>query len=245
MSPGETVMIECPVCHEPNHHLAVTCKSCGSFVQRRIDNLDLFTTAWKVIEKPAEAFHEIAIARHKNFALVISGFAGMTLSFGLLWALRAGDISESILPLIAAGLAAGPVLGNICMFFLAALIMSLATLTGIRADYRNTFAVVGYSMIPLLICAVITVPFELLSFGSFFYSSNPTPYMLKPASAMMLFGIKGLCFAWSAVLVLIGSHKLFGSSWGKTFIVVGIALVLFAGIVAGTVVWLAGRGLMQ
>ena len=70
----------CPICQHENHHLAVVCVSCGSYLQTRVDNLDLFATAGKLIERPRQAFHAIAISRHKNYTILLatlSGFASM------------------------------------------------------------------------------------------------------------------------------------------------------------------------
>jgi len=233
-------MIHCPVCSVPNHHLAVTCSSCGSFVQRRVDNLDLFSVLWKVIEQPSKAFLEIAIARHKNFALFLSGVAGFAISFGMLWAMHAGDYTDSLLNIMAAGLVAGPFCGMFSLLFLSAVHTSIAHLTGVHVKYRNSFAVIGYALMPVAVISLTAVPIELLSFGIFFFSSNPSPYLLKPASFLLLMGLDGVLVLWCGILMLIGTKELFGSGWLRAAVVVGVTLLLYAGILAGAVLKLTG-----
>ncbi len=236
-------MITCPVCNSSNHHLAVTCKSCGSFIQKRVENLDLFSVAWKVIEHPSQAFHDIAVARHKNYAFFLASVAGIGLSFGLFWAVHAAEFTDSILSIIAAGLVTGPVAGILTFLFLAAILTALATLGGVSVRYRNSMAVVAYAFLPLVLCTVISIPMELLSFGTFFYSSNPSPYILKPVSYMMILGLKFLFSLWMVALMIVGSKELFGSGWLKSLIITIVSIGLVAGIFIGLVAGLLPRNL--
>ena len=60
-------MITCSICGVQNDELAVLCSSCKSYLQSKVDSLNLFATIWQLIENPRAAFKKIVLARHKNY----------------------------------------------------------------------------------------------------------------------------------------------------------------------------------
>jgi len=91
-------MITCPVCGTRNHHLTIVCGSCGGFIQGRVENLDLFSTIWKLIERPRAAFLSISLSRYKNYSTIVPSVAGIGLVFAFFWFIPASFVASAPAP---------------------------------------------------------------------------------------------------------------------------------------------------
>jgi hypothetical protein len=221
-------IIICPICAAQNHHLAVVCASCRSFIKPKVDNLDLFAVAWKVIESPRKAFYEIAISYHKNYALLLSAVAGFAFSFLALWMVKAGRQEGQLLPLLAVGIFFGPPLGIAIVLFHTILVKAASAITGTFISFRNVLAVCAYSLIPVIITAICILPIELLTFGVFLFDVSPSPYFLHPVSFVVLSGLDILCGVWTLVLYFKGLHVLTDRSAFITFIIGVVPIIILA-----------------
>ncbi|HZY09578.1 MAG TPA: YIP1 family protein [Bacteroidota bacterium] len=206
-------MIACSICHSENHHLAIVCTSCGSFLQTKIDNLDLFTTIGTIIENPRKAFHKIAIAQHKNYMVFLSAIFGIGLIFFIYWLINIGEYFDKLLNILASGFFTGPFVGIITVVFFSVILVIIARILKIRVKLRNTMAVIAYALIPIVLSVILVLPIEILTFGTFFFTKNPSPLLLKPASYIVLLGLDGMFIMWSFILLTIGAKVLFEANW--------------------------------
>jgi len=226
-------MITCPVCKSANHHLSYKCSSCGAFIQTKVENLDLFSTAWNVLEKPGRTLLNIAVAQHKNYTIILSSLTGVALTFFVFWLIKAGDHTQSLLSLLAAGFAISIPFGVLSLLFIAGLLTAIASIARVRVSLKNAFAVTVYSSVPLAISVILVLPLEIMSFGLFFFASNPSPYILKPTSYVLLLLLDGTFTLWSLLLFLIGVKKLLDVQWVKAAVIYAASLGIYAGIIAG------------
>ncbi len=222
-------MITCPVCHTSNHHLAAVCTSCGGFLQTRQENLDLFATVWKLVESPIKAYRAITIARHKNNLVLLSCLAGCALTFFLFWMYNLGDHSESLLNLLLAGLSVGPFFGMVVVGLAGFFVYFLSKLASPNVSYRNSLAVVAYSCVPIIISFVLIFPLELMTFGLYLFTKNPSPYQLRPTSYLISSGLDGMFGVWSIVLACIGVRVMLDVPWLKAILIVLGAVALLGG----------------
>jgi hypothetical protein len=234
-------MIPCPVCNNQNHHLSVTCSTCGSYIQTTIDNLDLFTTAWNILEKPKKTFHRVAIAKHKNYGLVLSAVAGIAIVYFIFWCIKAADYTQSLLNFLIAGFVIGPVIGIFSVLIFSLLMMAIVKLSRVKINFRSTFAVVAYSLVPIVISVIIILPIEIMTFGLFFFSSNPPPYELKPVSYFTLISLDSILGLWSLILIWIGVKKITDKGWVYSLIISLIAMLLYSVIMVGIIYYLLSK----
>jgi hypothetical protein len=225
-------MITCTVCGVGNQHLAINCSSCGSYLQRRVDNLDLFDTAWKVIESPKKAFHEIAVAQHKNYGIVLSGFAGIGLMFTIFWILKVGEMNNQLFNILLAGTLTGPVAGWIIILLATFLTKGVIVVRGEKAKIRNVFAVCAYSLIPVVISVVTILPLEIMTFGLYLFTATPSPYLLHPTSWIIICTLDAFCGIWTLSLYFIGIKALLDVKWMKVIDIGVISLAAFAAVMA-------------
>ena len=219
-----------------NHHLVTVCTSCGSFIQQKIDNIDLFETAWHIIESPARAFRSIALAKHKNYAIVLSAIAGIGFAFTLFWFLNVGDVISELLLLLFFGLVSGPIIGPILMLVFSLIVRTLAVFSKVPLRFRNIFAVASYSLVPIIVTVFTLLPIELLTFGVFMFSKNPSPYTIKPFSYVVIIALDSVCGLWAVALFVVGMKVLLNANWRKSIFLAVTSVLIFIVVVMQTAI---------
>jgi hypothetical protein len=95
------------------------------------------------------------------------------------------------------------------MLFLL-LILSLLLLLvlkggGIKSRFKDLFALLTFSLMPYSFAAIILFPVELIIFGSYLFSVNPSPFIIKSFSAWVLVSVELLLILWSVFLTATGT----------------------------------------
>lgn len=224
-------MIVCPVCQAKNNHLAVVCTSCGSFVQSKVDALDLFATVWKLIESPRDAFRRIAISSHKNYIFFLSAVTGIAFAFTIMWLLKIGNSDIPFINLLVAGFVTGPVLGVTNLLVLSVVQMLIARVFGLLTKFKNTLAIVSYASVPIVLSVIFILPVEILTFGKFFFSTNPSPVTLKPVSYGLVLTLDGVSLLWSLGLYMYGTKILYDVSFSRAALIASITVAIFSSII--------------
>lgn len=198
-------MIVCPVCSHSNDDLSVTCSSCSSYIQDRVPNLDLFSMVWMIIETPGQAFKRVLIAEHKNFVLFLSLFLGLSATFAMMWGKQTGNAFDNLFPLLLMGFGIG-VLSAVPLFFILSgtLHIVLKMFRG-HGRFNDTYAVTGWSLVPVMLATVFILPLELGTLGLLLFSSNPSAYEVKPVVMMVLGGMDVACVVWTLLLSASGN----------------------------------------
>lgn len=198
--------------------------SCRGYIQTKVDTLDLFSTVWLVIEKPMKAFHRIAIAVHKNYVFFLAALSGIGHLFFLIYIWKLGDLPVHLIGIMAIGFTAGPILGLAMILLISLVQKGVAALFSLRTNIRQAMAVVAYSSVPIVFTLLFLLPIKLLTFGKYYFTSNPPPTLLKPISYYALLSLDGLCFAWSVVLYVVGLRTLYDVGWGRSAMIASCSI---------------------
>jgi Yip1 domain len=218
-------MISCSVCAHSNDDLDTVCVRCGSFIQDRIPNLDFFLTMWQLIESPKVAFHRIIVAEHKNYVLFQMLFLGIAASFTLLWARHAGNEFDNLIYLLMLGVVIGVGIALPVGGMIALTVHVLLKLFGGKGLIRNTYAVFGWSLTPIMLSVSFVLPIEFASIGLRLFSTNPSPMDVKPVVYVVLLILDVFALFWSIYLAEIGlslAHKV--STWRALEAVVSVCV---------------------
>ena len=224
-------MITCSVCGRENDDLAVTCTACKSFVQAKVDALDLFGTIWGVIESPRSTFRRIVLSRHKNYVFLLSSLLGIWLVFIFFWYKNLGGAFSNLLTLIGTGLIFGPPLGAIFTATFGLIAHRLGRAVGGKTRLWNTFAVVSYGAVPIIFSLVLVFPIKIAIFGIYLFGNNPPPIVLQPLMYIVLVGLDVLAVLWSWLLVVEGTVVSNSLSRGKAFVLT-LASIVMIGVCA-------------
>ena len=223
-------MITCTVCGAQNDALAIVCTSCRSFLQTKVDNLNLFETLWGLMETPGATFRRIALARHKNYTVLLSSLLGCSLIYGIAWYKSLGGSFANLAILVLSGLVAGPAVGTAFVVVVALLIRACGRIFGGKGSFKNVFAAAAYATAPIVYSLVLVFPIEIAVFGIYFFGNNPPPTVINPLAYAILIGLDGAAVLWSWVLLAMGVPVALGVTRVK------------GGIVATVVVGLIGAG---
>jgi len=226
-------MIACTVCGTRNDDLAVICSSCKSFLQTKIDNLNLFETLWGLMEAPRRTFRKIALARHKNYAVLLSSLLGIAMVYTLLWYKTMGPRFSDLAMLVGAGLIAGPPLGVLFVVLFSAVMQRMGHLLGGHGTFRNMYAVAAYASAPIGYSLVFVFPVEIAIFGMYFFANNPPPLVINPVVYLLLIGFDVAAFVWSSILLIEGTIVAHELSRGRAVILTLIMMGLLAAAAFG------------
>jgi hypothetical protein len=125
------------------------------------------------------------------------------------------------------------------------LLFSIAyTLTGklnnISFRFKDTIAILIYSQIPFIFGLLILFSLELVIFGDYLFSTNPTPFVIKGFIAYLFLLLEISTIIWSSFLVFKGFHTQtnvisFSLLSASTFIVLLISLIYICSLFVFTV----------
>lgn len=193
-------VITCKNCNTENPEYLYICTNCGSFIRERVVNIDLWSMSWQIIESPGRAFREIMYAEHKNFVFLLAILTGIKLF-----------INSAIL--------AEPLFKNYFFFDYAvpaffsaiAFLLIITALAGIGLKYagqlvkaktrfKDNFSVIIYSLIPHVFSLLILFPIEVVLFGGYLFSANPSPFLLKQNAAYVMTGLEVIFIFYSFIL---------------------------------------------
>lgn len=214
-------MITCTVCGAQNDALAVICRSCKSFLQTKVDNLNLFETLWGLMETPGATFRRIALARHKNYTVLLCSLFGCALFFGAVWYRSMGGSFANLAMLVLSGAVAGPPLGTAFVVVVALLIRAAGKMLGGKGTFKNVFAATAYAASPVVYSLVLVFPIEIAIFGNYFFGNNPPPSVINPALYYVLIGLDGVAVLWSLVLLAAGVAVALGIPRAKGMVLAG------------------------
>ena len=215
-------VLVCKNCGTENPFYSMNCTKCDSYLRTRVSNIDLWQTAWQEFESPITAGEKIIHSDHKNFViwlLILIGIKYATLSAMIHNSVYGSTESMNVFPqaFITGGV---PV---ILFLLLASVIIKLLNnYFGIKNRVADNVALYTYCFIPQLLGFLILTPIQFALFGEYFFTFNPSPFLIKPMAAYVLLVIDVLLFLWS--LVNAGSFT-FAQTKNKAYsVVVAICL---------------------
>ena len=221
-------MISCGICGAENDEFATVCRSCRSFLQAKVDTLDLFSTLWGLMDSPARTFRRVVLSRHKNYVVPLSMLAGTSVAYDVLWLGNLGGRFSGLGQILLIGFLGGIILGLLGIACLSFLLLIAGKLLGGRATFRGQFAANAYALSPLSVFLLITLPIETGVFGVYFYDHNPSPYVINPVSYVIVCVLHGIPVIASVVLLMVGAKVAHSVSFSK-----GILATVLAGVVVG------------
>ena len=108
------------------------------------------------------------------------------------------------------------------------------------SEFKDTFSLLVYSQIPYLFGLVILFTLELVIFGDYLFSKNPTPFTIKGSISYLFFTLEIAIVIWSILLVLKAfqaqtHHLLFSIFSTLTFVVLFWSIVYLCSMFVFTI----------
>ena len=197
---------KCKNCGHENALFRLNCTECNNYLRARVWNIDLWHDIRLLIESPTKGFQDIIWSEHKNFVvfiIIISAIKLMVDSFFL------NMITENISFLQHSFFMDYLLVLTEFVIFLVLFTFAvwyINKLISIETRIRDVFAIITYSFIPSIFALVSLFLVEIILFGSFLFSVNPSPLIIKPMLAYTLLVLEILVILWSAFLLALGFY---------------------------------------
>lgn len=224
----------CNNCSSENPQFSLVCSHCGAYLRERVVNIDLFRTLGQLIESPYRAFLSLTHAEHKNFVIYLTLIIALKLAVnGII--LKEPLFSYSVLNVGFFNLWLIASAALILLLTLFAFIVRFFLKTAsIHTRFRDGYTVLAYSQMPHIFSLIFVFPVEMVLFGAYLFTAEPSPFMIKPGPAWILSGIEVILFIWTVVLSAIAYYTQTGLK------LLSILLsIIFNALVAAIVILLA------
>ena len=195
-----TNIVVCKNCQTENPFYQLICKNCKSFLRERIFNIDLWKVLSLLVESPVKGFQTIIYSEHKNFTALILLLAAGKFAIDLIFF----SVFKSGSPLIRffPAFISVAILLALLMFIFSLLLFNLGRLNGIQTRLMDNFSILIYSLVPHIFALIILFPIEIVIFGGNLFSTNPSPFIIKPAIAYTLLVFELLIVLWGIFLII-------------------------------------------
>ncbi|MFZ0454539.1 MAG: YIP1 family protein [Ignavibacteriaceae bacterium] len=196
----------CNNCQTENPFYKLNCENCKSYIRDRVYNIDLGNIIARLIESPASGFRTIIFSEHKNFLIFLILLS--ILKFEIDSIFISLFFKKEIISLdnFAAGyLVLAIILATVFLLF-SYLVTILNKKLGYETRVMDNFSIYFYSFLPHIFALIILFPLELVMFGEYLFSRNPSPFALKEFIAYALFILEILIILWSLFLTIISNY---------------------------------------
>lgn len=224
-------IIACPSCNSENLFESYKCANCSAILRTRVSNIDFWETLNSLLFRTGDTFKKIIYSDHKNYLLILL----------ILFALKLLQYSFFIFGLTDQSIHfekffLNLVLSIILIFIFTVLFMEITRLVFLKIARqkllrKNFFSVFGYSSAFFSLSLFILLPIEIILFGPYLFSQNPSPFDIKPIPAYTIIGIE-LIMLITFIFLLIVGFKVYLNRIGlsiflTSFLVFGFALGIF------------------
>ncbi|MFN0156689.1 MAG: Yip1 family protein [Bacteroidota bacterium] len=193
-------------------------------MQTKVDALDLFSTVWGIIESPGPTFKRIVLARHKNYIFVLTPLLGISLVYTVFWYKGLGEGGP--FSTLGTGLFLGIPVGVGFVALVSLLLTRMARVAGSKPTFRNTYGVVAYSAVPVILGLLFVFPVEMAAFGEDWFLKVPHPRLLNPLVYDVLVALDAITHVWTLVLLVEGIAVVASLTKWKALLLVIVLLSL-------------------
>ena len=81
-------------------------------------------------------------------------------------------------------------------------------ISGLVTRVKDIFSILSYSLIPNIFALALFFPLELIFFGEYLFSNNPSPFIIKETVAYIMLVLELLLVVWTFFLAIMASYTL-------------------------------------
>ena len=216
-------IIVCKNCKTSNPFHQLTCLNCKGYLRERVYNLDLWKLLEQLIESPIKGFTKIIHSEQKNFIIFIIVLVSIkffinTIFFFLINAQNNLSSLNGIRNYFI-------ILASVTLIILIFTILIKITnrLLNNITRVKDIFSILSYTLVPNIFALVILFPLELIFFGEYLFSNNPSPFLIKEIAAYIMLVLEILMILWTyffSIMALFTLTKsiIYSVSWGTLYV---------------------------
>lgn len=220
-------VIICKTCQTPNPFHQLVCLNCKAFLRERVYNIDFWKMLLELLATPKSAFTKIIFSEQKNFILLIILLASIKLFINSIF-FYLTDVKNDISNYNFTA-------NYLIVLIFLVLFLCITTIFIKIADYqlknnlrlKDIFSVLSYSFIPHLFALIILFPIELIFFGGYLFSNNPSPFVIKETASIIFLFLEIIVILWSFFLTNVGIYTLTNSIVYSMIVSTGLLLIMY------------------
>ncbi len=197
----------CKNCSAENPFYQLICTKCNSYLRERVVNIDLWDTIGKLIESPSVVFQRIIFAEHKNFTFLLTFFIALKILLNSMIVRPYFRLDSYLSNNLFIYSVLSIILVYILLYVTSFLLKTFTGIFKLKSRTGDNYAVTVYAFIPYIFGLIILFPVELVLFGQYLFSVNPSPFMLKEFASYVVLGIEGILFLWSYIWLFLGINS--------------------------------------
>lgn len=200
--------INCPYCNEKLVIDSYSCDNCSSIIRDRVPNLDLFNILYLLIFDPKLAITKILYSEQKNYLLLLLFSLSIKVAFIMLVSSRIFDYTQNFnLFLLTTGIYLIALIVIFVLLF-SILFVLYKKIYDSKVKIKNLFSIFIYSTSIFSLSFFILFPIEVMMFGAYIFSSNPSPFDIKSFVSYALLIIE-ICFFCYSIFLLFYSFFIY------------------------------------
>lgn len=198
----------CKSCGAANPFHQLVCLNCKTYLRERVYNLDLWKILGNLIESPTNAFSKIIYSEQKNFIIFIIILASLKFYLNTFFFFLANPSNNLIASHFSKNYPI--ILGvTIIVIFVFSLIVKLTlNIFGNKCRLKDVNSLLIFSLVPNVFALAILFPIEIIFFGGYLFSNNPSPFIIKEITAYIMLSLEILIVLWTIFLSIIAMFTL-------------------------------------
>jgi hypothetical protein len=229
--------IVCKNCNTQNPHYQHICISCKSYLRERVVNIDLWNTIGTLVESPAKGFKQVIFSEHKNFIFLIIILASLKLLLDSIFIGVAAGVYDPLSGFFIKYIIMLAALS--CFIYLFSVILNIINKrAGYASRVKDYFAIFAYSFFPHVAGLITVFIIELVIFGGYLFSKNPSPFDLKEFLAYTLLVFEFLIIGWGMFLSFMAAFTQTRRIIYSLFVSLLFYLFLFSGLYLFSIIFI-------
>ena len=198
----------CKNCNAPNPSHELTCLSCNSYLRERVYNIDFWKTLEYLIESPVKAFTRVIYSEQKNFLVFILLFVSIKYFINTIFFYLVNPDNQ----IFAANILRNYIIVlsslSITILIFSFLIKISNRFYDNKTRIKDIFSILSYALLPNIIAVIFIFPLELIFFGGYIFSNNPSPFLIKETAAYIMLSLEVIIILWTLFLAMIALFTL-------------------------------------
>lgn len=189
---------KCSLCGYENFILDYKCSNCKTIIREKISTINLGETLKNLLLNLEFGIKQVLFAEHKNYLIILSIFLSIKLTLITLFKISFIDIHRSHQTIIVISLLFW--LGFIyTLAFFSKLLLRL--MFHIKIFYKDMLTIIVFPFIYFSLSLVLIFPIELMLFGKYLFSNNPSIFTINFGKALSVSFIEIVIFLYSVYLI--------------------------------------------
>lgn len=196
----------CNNCEIENPFYQLTCSECKSYLRARIVNIDFWDTIWKLLYTPVNTAKNIIQAENKNYSATCAVTVALKISLISFILMNAYNLEGDGGYTFITGIAFGGIPFLIFVSVFSFFITYLNNIFGIRGRVKDALSIYFFSFTPLILSLLVLTPIQIALFGEYWFTFNPSPFLIKPQAAVVILMIEILMYIWSGLIFVASTY---------------------------------------